>query len=341
MTDMTAGFGLLTPELMLDALEHAGLRPDGRLLQLNSYENRVLMAHLEDGAAVVAKFYRPGRWSDAQILEEHAFAKALAEAEVPVVAPLALKDGADDGATASTLGHFQGQRFAVTPRQGGRAPELEDPEVLRWIGRLLARLHEVGQREPFEHRLSWNSAAPAREARDWLRAHDTLAPEVSNDWHDAAARCIDAIDAAFDALPDRRALRLHGDCHPGNILWTPDRGPHFVDLDDAVQGPAVQDLWMMLSGEPEAARRQLDALLDGYESVREFDWRELKLVEALRTQRMIHHSAWLARRWDDPAFPAAFPWFGTPNYWSDQVVKLREQLEAMRAQAEPQPGWHG
>jgi len=330
MTDTTAGFGLLTPELMLDALEHAGLRPDGRLLQLNSYENRVLLAHLEDGAAVVAKFYRPGRWTDAQILEEHAFAQALAAAEVPVVAPLTLTI---DGATG-TLGHFQDQRFAVTPRQGGRAPELEDPEVLRWIGRFLARMHDVGQAQPFQARLAWNSAAPARDARDWMRAHDTLPPELSANWHDAAARCIDAIDAAFDSLPDRRSLRLHGDCHPGNILWTPDRGPHFVDLDDAAQGPAVQDLWMLLSGDPEAARIQRDALLDGYESVREFDWRELRLVEALRTQRMIHHSAWLARRWDDPAFPLAFPWFGTPNYWSDQVVKLREQLEAMQVAAE-------
>ena len=324
MTDAPAGFGHLTPELMLDALEHAGLRPDGRLLQLNSYENRVLMAHLEEGPAVVAKFYRPGRWTDAQILEEHAFARDLAEAEVPVVAPLPI-----DGA-GGTLGHFAGHRFAVTPQQGGRAPELEDPEVLAWIGRFLARLHDVGQREPFRERLAWNSASPARNARDWLRAHDTLPPELSANWHDAAARCIDAIDAAFDSLPDRRALRLHGDCHPGNILWTPDRGPHFVDLDDAVQGPAVQDLWMLLSGEPDAARRQLHALLDGYESVREFDWRELRLIEALRTQRMIHHSAWLARRWDDPAFPAAFPWFGTPNYWSDQVVKLRDQLDAMQ-----------
>ena len=337
MTDTPAGFGLLTPELMLDALEHAGLRPDGRLLQLNSYENRVLLAHLEDGAAVVAKFYRPGRWSDAQILEEHAFAQALADGEVPVVAPLTLViDGAH-----GTLGHFHGQRFAVTPRQGGRAPELEDPDVLRWIGRFLARLHDVGARQPFRHRLSWNSAEPARAARDWLREHDTLPPELAPNWHDAAARCIDAIDAAFDALPDRRVLRLHGDCHPGNILWTPDRGPQFVDLDDAVQGPAVQDLWMLLSGDPDAARRQLDALLEGYESVREFDWRELRLIEALRTQRMIHHSAWLARRWDDPAFPAAFPWFGTPNYWSDQVVKLREQLEAMREAAERAAGWPG
>lgn len=330
-----AGFGQLTPELMLDALEHAGLRPDGRLLQLNSYENRVLQAHIEDGGAVVAKFYRPGRWTDAQILEEHAFAAELATAEVPVVAPLVL---ADAPGSSGTLGHFSGHRFAVSPRQGGRAPELEDPEVLRWIGRFLARLHDVGQQRPFEHRLTWNNADPARDARDWLLAHDTLAPEVSANWHDAATRCIEAIDAAFAAQPDRRTVRLHGDCHPGNILWTPDHGPHFVDLDDAVQGPAVQDLWMLLSGEPDAARRQLDALLDGYESVREFDWRELRLIEALRTQRMIHHSAWLARRWDDPAFPLAFPWFGTPNYWSDQVVKLHEQLEAMRAEADKSSG---
>ena len=326
MNDAPAGFGLLTPELMLDALEHAGLRPDGRLLQLNSYENRVLLAHLEDGAAVVAKFYRPGRWSDAQILEEHAFAHDLAQAEVPVVAPLTL---AMDGG-ASTLGHFQGQRFAVTPRQGGRAPELEDPEVLRWIGRFLARMHEVGQRQPFRERLAWNSAAPARDARDWLKAHDTLAPEVAANWHDAAARCIDAIDAAFEALPDRRALRLHGDCHPGNILWTPDRGPHFVDLDDAVQGPAVQDLWMLLSGDRSQRTRQLGALLDGYEQFRPFDRRELALIEPLRTLRLIHYSAWLARRQDDPIFAINFPWFGTPDYWRGQVDMLNEQIEAMR-----------
>lgn len=334
MTSSPAGFGHLTPERMLDALEHAGLRPDGRLLQLNSYENRVLQAYLEDGSAVVAKFYRSGRWSDAQILEEHQFARELVEAEVPVVAPMMLEvDG-----QSTTLAHVLGDRFAVSPRQGGRAPELEDPEVLRWIGRFLARLHEVGQRQPFEHRVSWNTAQPAREARDWLKAHDILAPDVAPQWHDAAERCITAIQAAFDQQPQLRSLRLHGDCHPGNLLWTPDRGPHFVDLDDAMQGPAVQDLWMMLSGEPEAARHQLDALLDGYESVREFDWRELRLIEALRTQRMIHHSAWLARRWEDPAFPLAFPWFGTPNYWSDQVVKLRDQLDVMQTEADKASG---
>lgn len=322
-----SSFGSLTPEFMLDALEQAGLRPDGRLLQLNSYENRVLLAHLEDGAAVVAKFYRPGRWSDAQILEEHAFARELQDAEVPVAAPLLLE--LPDG--PSTLAHVQGQRLAVTPRQGGRAPELEDPDALRWIGRYLARIHQVGQRQPFVHRLRWDSAAPARQACDWLEAQDLIPPAQAAGWLATARQCVDLIAAAFDSLPALATLRLHGDCHPGNILWTPEHGPHFVDLDDAVQGPAVQDLWMLLSGEPDAARRQLDALLEGYESVRQFDWRELRLIEALRTQRMIHYSAWLARRWSDPAFPLAFPWFGTPNYWSDQLIKLREQLAAMQA----------
>jgi Ser/Thr protein kinase RdoA (MazF antagonist) len=318
-------FGDLTPEFMLDALEAAGLHPDGRLLQLNSFENRVLLAHLDEGPAVVAKFYRPGRWSDAQILEEHAFAAELAAAEVPVAAPLRLGN--------STLAHHQGQRFAVTPRQGGRGPELEDPEVLRWIGRLLARLHVVGRQRPFVERLQWASAAPAQAARDWLITHEAIPADIAPAWDDAARRCLDAIQAAFDSLPGLALTRLHGDCHPGNILWTPGGGPHFVDLDDAVIGPAVQDLWMLLPGsgeEPDEARRLLNAVLDGYEQVTEFDDRELRLIEPLRTLRMIHHSAWLARRWGDPAFPLAFPWFGTPNYWSDQVVKLREQVEAMR-----------
>jgi len=328
-------FGDLTPEFMLDALEAAGLRADGRMLQLNSFENRVLLAHLEDehnGCNVgIAKFYRPGRWSDAQILEEHGFAAELAAAEVPVAAPWTLTGGA-------TLCHHQGQRLAVTPRQGGRGPELEDPEVLRWIGRLLARLHGVGRAKPFAERLTWASAAPAQAARDWLMGHDAIPPEIAPGWDDAARRCIAAIQAAFDSLPDLRLTRLHGDCHPGNILWTPDRGPHFVDLDDAVMGPVVQDLWMLLPGPihaSDASRRQLAAVLDGYEQIDGFDDRELRLIEPLRTMRMIHHSAWLARRWGDPAFPLAFPWFGTPNYWLDQVAKLREQLEAMKPKDAP------
>lgn len=325
-------FGTLTPEFMLDALDAAGLYGDGRMLQLNSYENRVLQLHLEDGRVAVAKFYRPGRWSDAQILEEHTFARDLAEAEVPVAAPWALGDERGLLALAGdppTLAHFGAQRFAVTPRQGGRSPELEDPEVLTWIGRLLARLHEVGRRQPFQHRQHWASAEPGRVARDWLVAEDCVPLDILSDWRAVVDACLSAIQAAFDSLPDLQLMRLHGDCHPGNILWTPDHGPHFVDLDDAVMGPAIQDLWMLLSGEPEAMRGQLAAVLAGYRQFRRFDARELALIEPLRTLRMIHHSAWLAERWTDPAFPAAFPWFGTAGYWGQQTTQLREQIEAM------------
>ncbi|WP_077033665.1 serine/threonine protein kinase [Pelomonas sp. KK5] len=319
--EINAAFGTLTPEFMLDALDAAGLHGDGRMLQLNSYENRVLQLHLEDGRVAVAKFYRPGRWSDAQILEEHAFAAELAAAEVPVAAPWMLGD--------STLRHQGGQRFAATLRQGGRGPELEDPEVLTWIGRLLGRLHNVGAARPFAHRLRWDSSQPGIAARDWLLANKSIPLEIEPVWLDAANRCLDAVQRAFDAIPGLLTLRLHGDCHPGNILWTPDKGPHFVDLDDAVSGPAIQDLWMLLSGDELSIRQQLACVLEGYETVREFDRRELALIEPLRTLRMIHHSAWLAKRWSDPAFPLAFPWFGTPNYWSDQVAKLKEQLASM------------
>jgi Ser/Thr protein kinase RdoA (MazF antagonist) len=341
--DTDRAFGELTPEFMLDALEAAGLRGDGRMLQLNSYENRVLQVHLEDGRVAVAKFYRPGRWSEAQILEEHAFAAELADAEVPVARPWTLTGSEHfmhpQGAlellgSPATLGRIGLHRFAVAARQGGRAPELEDPEVLRWIGRLLARLHQVGARRPFEHRVRWWGAEPGETARAWLMDHGVLPPEIAPRWDRVVRDCLALITQAFEALADAPQLRLHGDCHPGNILWTPDHGPHFVDLDDAVTGPAVQDLWMLLSGDDTTARWQWDALMDGYESIRAFDWRERRLIEPLRTLRMIHHSAWLARRWGDPAFPLAFPWFGTPNYWNDQVAKLDEQREAMQSATE-------
>ncbi|MFY7867849.1 serine/threonine protein kinase [Roseateles sp.] len=330
--DLDRSFGALTPEFMLDALDAAGLFGDGRMLQLNSYENRVLQVHLEDGRIAVAKFYRPGRWSDAQILEEHQFARELAEAEVPVAAPWTLSDVKAQlklVGDPATLAHFGDQRFAVTPRQGGRAPELEDREVLSWIGRLLGRLHNVGRQRPFEHRLSWVGAQPGQLARTLLLDLDCIPIEVLPAWDAMVQACLARIQQSFDAIPDLQTLRLHGDCHPGNILWTPDHGPHFVDLDDAVTGPAVQDLWMLLSGDEVAARQQLMWILDGYETVAEFDRRELRLIEPLRTLRMIHHSAWLAKRWNDPAFPLAFPWFGSSNYWHDQVAKLGEQLETM------------
>jgi Ser/Thr protein kinase RdoA (MazF antagonist) len=324
----------LTPAAVLDALDAVGLPGDGRLLQLNSYENRVFQVHLEDGRVVVAKFYRPGRWSDAQILEEHAFARELAAAEVPVVAPLVLQPPPGSAAQLAgdppTLAHHRGMRLAVAPRRGGRAPELDDPAVLQWIGRFIGRLHTVGAARPFAHRTAIDVAGMGRAARDWLLAGDLIPPDVAPAWQAAADAALALSQQAFDAVPQLRRIRLHGDCHAGNVLWTPDAGPHFVDLDDAATGPAIQDLWMLLPGEDEPARRQLDALLRGYREMADFDERERRLIEPLRTLRLIHHSAWLARRWADPAFPAAFPWFGGSGYWAQQAQQLREQVQALQ-----------
>ncbi len=335
----------LTPDLVLDALEAVGQDVDGRLLQLNSYENRVFQIGLNDGPFVVAKFYRPGRWTDAQILEEHAFALELLAAEVPAVPPstLQLPQASRTGVVATlqgtpaTLGHYQGHRVAVSPRKGGRSPELEDPDVMQWLGRFLARLHDVGAKRPFEHRLRMGVSETGRSAQHWLREHDAIPIDQSSAWLAAADQALDLCDAAFARIPDLRLRRLHGDCHPGNLLWTPE-GPHFVDLDDACMGPAVQDLWMLLSADPQDRPAQLNALLDGYESVSEFDWRELKLIEPLRTLRIIHHSAWLARRWHDPAFPAAFPWFESGSYWQQQTDLLRQQIETLQT-PDDQPAW--
>ena len=320
----------LTPDVVLDARASVGLHGDGRLLALSSYENRVYQVQLEDAhagnASVVAKFYRPGRWSDAQILEEHSFSAELMAAEIPAVGPLVLE--------GSTLHQHGGFRFSVSPRRGGRRPELDDFEVLEWIGRFLARIHTVGSATPFAHRPALDVQTFAAEPRDWLLAHDAIPLDVQGAWHKRCDEAIAVIGSALDASAVRR-IRLHGDCHPGNILWTPDQGPHFVDLDDACTGPAVQDLWMLLSGERRDRAAQLAALLDGYEQFRDFDRREIELIEPLRTLRLIHYSAWLARRWDDPAFPPTFPWFGSSDYWQGQLQMLEEQLEAMAEPALP------
>lgn len=330
----------LTPDLVLDALEALGQRVDGRLLQLNSYENRVFQIGLDSGHFVVAKFYRPGRWSDAQILEEHAFAHELVAAEVPAVPPMTLhaaQEGASVQGEPPTLGFFKGHRVAVSHRRGGRSPELEDLSVLTWLGRFLARLHAVGAQRPFSHRPTMGVEQTGRQACRWLADSDSLPIEQRAQWLAVADQALALCQQAFDRTDGLRLRRLHGDCHPGNILWTPD-GPHFVDLDDACMGPAVQDFWMLLSGDPRDRQIQLNALLDGYESITEFDWRELKLVEPLRTLRIIHHSAWLARRWHDPAFPAAFPWFGTAMYWQQQIDLLRQQIDVMQT-PDDQPAW--
>jgi Ser/Thr protein kinase RdoA (MazF antagonist) len=326
----------LTPDMVLDALEVVGLRGDGRLLQLNSYENRVFQVFLEDGRVVVAKFYRPGRWTDTQILEEHLFAAELAAAEVPVVAPLVLASTPDPAITVRLVGNpptlaaAGGHRYAISPRRSGRSPSLESIEHLEWIGRFIGRMHSIGARRPFEHRLKLSVATLGRASRNWIIESNLLPPDIRATWTGIVDEALDLADAAFERAAPTRSIRLHGDCHINNLLWT-DEGPHFVDLDDAMNGPAVQDLWMMLSGEPNANREQMRALLTGYESFMEFDDRELGLIEALRTLRLVHHSAWLAKRWDDPAFPIAFPWFGGASYWQQQAQVLREQIAAMHA----------
>ncbi len=325
----------LDPQHVLDALDGVGLRGDGRLLQLNSYENRVFQVFLEDGRAVVAKFYRPARWSDAQILEEHSFALELAEAEVAAVPPLVLLQ-ADAGVellgTPPTLARREGHRFTAALRCAGREPELEDPAALRQLGRFIGRLHAVGRRQPFAHRHQLTPAADGARALNLLLAGgfvpDTQLPSWQPICEQALAAVTRAFDTHFSASQPLTTLRLHGDCHLGNVLWR-DGAPHVVDLDDAMQGPAVQDLWMLVSGDHATMAQQLNTLLEGYEQFSDFDDRERKLIEPLRTLRMVRHSAWLAERWGDPTFPLNFPFFGTAAYWSQQTTQLREQLELM------------
>jgi Ser/Thr protein kinase RdoA (MazF antagonist) len=331
-------YSSLDPQQVLRALDAVGLRGDGRVLQLNSYENRVFQVFLEDGDVVVAKFYRPGRWSDAQILEEHSFALELAAAEVPVVPPRVLV--ADAGVTGLSL---QGEpptlallqtsqgthRFTAATRCAGREPELEQPETLRQIGRFIGRLHAVGRRRPFAHRHHMDARADGQHALQMLLDGGFVPGTELPAWQQACEQALAAVNAAFDATAPLTTLRLHGDCHLGNVLWR-DGAPHVVDLDDAMQGPAVQDLWMLVSGDHASMAQQLNTLLQGYEQFAEFDDRQRALIEPLRTLRMLRHSAWLAARWGDPTFPLNFPFFGTAAYWSQQTTQLREQIELMR-----------
>jgi Ser/Thr protein kinase RdoA (MazF antagonist) len=320
-------YARLTPDVVLNALESVGLRCDGRQLALASYENRVYQVGLEEdeGPArfVVAKFYRPGRWSDEAIAEEHAFAAMLAANEIPVVAPLAF--------AGVTLHRHDGFRFAVYPRRGGRSPELEDPKTLEWLGRFIARIHAVGSARRFAHRPRLDIERFGVEPRAFLVASGFIPADLVAPWTQAADLALEGVRHAYERAGDVHDIRVHGDCHVGNVLWTD--GPHFVDLDDTCMAPAVQDLWMLVSGDRRSMARQLGHLLDGYAEFMDFDTRSLELVEALRTLRLLHYSAWLARRWDDPAFPIAFPWFNTPRYWQDRILELREQIAAMQEPA--------
>ena len=324
-------FAGLTPAVMLNAVESLGLRCDGRIHALNSYENRVWQIGIDDGPPLIGKFYRAARWSDSQIQEEHDFVQEMRDAELPVVAPLRF--------AGASLHRYDDFRFALYPRQGGRAPELDRPDVLRWMGRLLARLHLVGARRPFQFRERLDIETLGVFPRQWLLDSGMIPENCLEVWAGVSAQALDAVFDGFERVAPLHSLRLHGDCHMGNVLWTPLQldpagqvtagGPHFVDFDDARTGPAIQDLWMLLSGEQEEMQGQLDEVLDGYESLRDFDRSELQLIEPLRTLRLLHHSFWLARRWSDPAFPAAFPWFAMPRYWEERILELREQIARM------------
>ncbi|MDA8362967.1 MAG: serine/threonine protein kinase [Gammaproteobacteria bacterium] len=310
----------LTPEVILDAVECLPVRCTGGLLALNSYENRVYRVDTETRGPLAVKFYRPGRWDDAQIAEEHTFTRELAEQEIPVVAPLSGPDGA-------TLLRYAGFRYAVFPWQPGRASELGSGEERRMLGRFLGRLHRVGASASFHSRPRLNVETFGREPVRYLLEHGFLPDYLAEAYRSLASQLLERIAGVMDAVA-MRSLRLHGDCHLGNLLWT-ETGPHIVDFDDSRSGPAVQDLWMLLSGDRESMQQQLGDVLEGYTGFMDFDAAELALIEPLRTLRLMHYSAWLARRWDDPAFPRSFPWFNTPRYWEEHVLTLREQQASM------------
>ncbi|MCP8899791.1 serine/threonine protein kinase [Gilvimarinus xylanilyticus] len=313
----------LTPDLVMDAVESLDYWCDARVFALNSYENRVYQVGIEGQSPLIAKFYRPERWSDAQILEEHQFSQQLFDLGVSVVPPLAQN--------GRTLFEYQGFRFTLYPRQGGHAPTLDNFDHLLSLGRALGRIHALGKSKPFTHRPELNTETFAVNSYDFLRANafipDSLRAAYDSLGQDLISRCREILEQ----VPYQR-IRLHGDCHPGNILWRDDV-PHFVDFDDARSGPAIQDLWMLLSGDRAQQTAQISEILEGYREFCDFNPAELLLIEALRTLRIMHYAGWLAKRWSDPAFPHSFPWFNTERYWAEHILELREQLAALNEPA--------
>ncbi|MEO0443433.1 MAG: serine/threonine protein kinase [Pseudomonadota bacterium] len=312
-------YGQLSPDRVIDAVESTGFSSDSRILALNSYENRVYQVGLEDGQALVAKFYRPHRWTDEQILEEHQFTLELCALDIPVVPPIAFDAG--------TLLEHQGYRFALYERRGGHAPELDNGNHLEVIGRFMGRIHAASRHRIFQHRPAIDIQSYANDSRDYLLSHDFVPAELIPAYDTITRDIIKHIEHSF-AATEYASIRLHGDCHPGNILWR-DEHAHFVDFDDARNGPAVQDLWMLLSGEHAQRCIQLGDIMEGYSDFNDFAPKELHLIEPLRAMRLMHYAAWLARRWTDPAFPRNFPWFNTQRYWAEHVLSLREQLAAL------------
>jgi Ser/Thr protein kinase RdoA (MazF antagonist) len=315
-----ADYAGLTPDTLLDAVEQCGYLSDGRFLALNSYENRVYQVGIEGNTPVIAKFYRPRRWSSESIIEEHEFSLALAEQEIPVVAPLV-----NNGTSLHT---FNGYRFAIFPRQGGHWPELNTQEHREWMGRFIARIHMVGASKDFAHRPTLDIDSFGFKSYQFLLEEGFIPSHIETAYRTLAEDLLQQVTDIYNNAGSINTIRLHGDCHPGNILWT-DQGPHFVDLDDCRTGPAIQDIWMLISGDRHEMQTQLMDIMEGYQQFRDFDHRELLLIEPLRTLRIMHYAAWLARRWNDPAFPRAFPWFNTPRYWEEHVLSLREQASML------------
>lgn len=314
-------FEQLTPDFIMDAVESLDYRCDCRILTLNSYENRVYQVGIEDHEPLIAKFYRPERWSDGQILEEHDFMLALTEQELPVVAPLA-------NASGETLYRYRDFRFSLSPCKGGHAPELDNLDHLLVLGRLLGRIHSVGAIRPFIERPALRSQNFGHDCAAYI-AENFIPPEYSESYQSLTADLLQQVDACYARVGATTNIRVHGDCHSGNMLWR-DGAPHFVDFDDSRMAPAIQDLWMLLSGSAEQQRIQFDKILTGYHQFYDFNLAELQLIEPLRTLRMIHYSAWLASRWEDPAFKKAFPWFNTLQYWGEHILELREQFSLLQ-----------
>ena len=316
----THPYDRLNPDMIIDAVESIGYLSDARLLALNSYENRVYQVGIEDAQPIIAKFYRPGRWSEAQIKEEHAFSLELAEAEISVVPPMVDAQG-------STLHSYDDFQFALFARRGGYPPELDNLDNLLVLGRTLGRIHAIGRTQPFAHRQAISVQRMLRDSRKFL-----LDDFIPNDLIDAYASLTSDLDTltsdVMAEVGEDDLIRVHGDCHVGNILWRDDTA-HFVDFDDCCSAPAIQDLWMFLNGERHDRQLQLSELIEGYSEFCDFDPRQIRWVEALRTLRLVHYAAWLARRWEDPAFPRSFTWFNSERYWADHILELREQMSAL------------
>ncbi len=322
----------LSPDMVINAVESTGSHSDARILALNSYENRVYQVGLDEAEPVIAKFYRPGRWSVNQIVEEHRFTQYLYDLEIPVVPPMIIRPDSDTP-TLATQGDFL---FALYPRQGGRAPELDNLDHLHQLGRFIGRMHVAGKSFPLTHRIKLDTLRFGSDCIAYLLDNGFIPRDLEDAYVAVTRELIDEIQANSPESSSFDQITLHGDCHSGNVLWRDDR-PHFVDFDDVLTGPAIQDLWMLLSGDLMNKQKQVMEIIEGYEMFMSFNLSELKLIEPLRAMRLLHYNAWLARRWHDPAFPLCFPWFNTPRYWSEHILECKEMLSALREPALTMP----